>query len=117
MGRAKVGRQLGRDSAQRKSLLRNLASDLFKYEEIKTTEAKAKELKRFAEKIITRAKKGDALARRIIKKDITNKEIVKKLIDVLAVRYAQRNGGYTRILKLNFRAGDGAQICMIRLTE
>ncbi|MCK5533567.1 50S ribosomal protein L17 [bacterium] len=115
MGRAKVGRQLGRTTAERKSLFRNLASDLFKYEEIKTTEAKAKELKRFAEKIITRAKKGDAFARRIIKRDITNKEVVKKLIDVLAVRYAQRNGGYTRILKLGFRVGDGARVCMIRL--
>ena len=113
----KAGRKLGRTTGERKSLLRNLACALFKYEEIKTTAAKAKELRKFVEKIITCAKKGKVSARRMIKRDITDKEIIKKIFDVLAVRYAQRNGGYTRILKLGFRAGDGTQTYIVRLTE
>ncbi len=115
MAKTAAGRKLGRKTGFRFSLLRSLAHDLFKYEQIQTTYPKAKECSRFAEKLITTAKKGDINARRAVAKDIKDQDVTKKLFDVLAPRYAARNGGYTRVLKLQSRQGDNAQMALIKL--
>lgn len=93
----------------------NLATDLFVHEKVMTTEAKAKALRPLAEKLITKARKGDLHARRVILKTITDKAAVAKLFEEVAPRYADRPGGYTRITKLGPRRGDGAEEAIIEL--
>lgn len=115
MRHRKKGRRLGRTSSHRKALFSNLATALFRHERIKTTQAKAKELRRAAEKLITLAKRGDLHARRNAAKTVHDHEVLKKLFNELGQRYADRNGGYTRILKLGPRLKDGAFMVFIEL--
>lgn len=116
MRKRKKGRKLSREKNQRKALLRSLAEALFLNERIKTTEAKAKEVLRFAEKLITRAKKGDLTSRRYLARFFA-KDLVKKLVDEIGPRYKKRKGGYTRIIKLGPRKHDGAKMAIIELVE
>ena len=108
-------RKLGRTSAHRRALLRNLATDLFRHERLKTTLPKARELRPFAEKLITLARRDDLHARRQVLRQITDKTVVKKLFDTLGPRFAARPGGYTRALKLEPRPGDGADMAIVEL--
>src|SRR4051812_41562774 len=116
--RHKVGfRKLGRITPHRTALLRNLATALFERERIRTTLMKAKELRPYAEKLITQAKRDDDRlhARRLVEREIHDLTIVKKLFDDLGARYASRPGGYTRILRLGPRRGDGAEMAIVEL--
>jgi large subunit ribosomal protein L17 len=116
--RHRVGyRKLGRITPHRTALLRNLASSLFDKERIRTTLMKAKELRPYAEKLITLAKREDGIlhARRLVARDIQSPSVVKKLFDTLGARYATRPGGYTRILRLGPRKGDGAEMAIVEL--
>ncbi len=116
--RHRVGfRKLGRTTPHRKALLRNLATALFDRERIQTTLAKAKELRPYAEKLITLAKReeGRLHARRQVLRDIKDESIVKKLFDSLGARFATRPGGYTRILRLGTRHGDNAEMAIVEL--
>lgn len=112
-------RKLGRDKAQRKALLRDLVTDLIINERIETTVSKAKELKRLADRMVTLGKKGDLAARRRaarlvrFEKDDTGQYAIQKLFSEIAPRYVDRNGGYTRVLKLGPRRGDAAQMAII----
>ncbi|MCF0140430.1 MAG: 50S ribosomal protein L17 [Mogibacterium sp.] len=108
-------RKLGRNSAHRKSMLRNLVTDLFREGRITTTECRAKEARRIAEKMITLAKRGDLHARRQVLEFVFDEEVVRKLFDEIAPQYAERNGGYTRILKLGPRQGDNAEAVFLEL--
>ncbi len=108
-------RKLGRTTEHRIAMLRNQAVSLFKHDRVKTTLEKAKELRRFAEKLITLAKKDTLHSRRIAARDIHDADILKKLFATLGPLYATRPGGYTRIIKLGWRKGDGAQIAMLEL--
>ncbi len=111
------GRKLGRTASHRRALLRNLVTSLLKHEAIKTTLAKAKETRRFAEKMITLGKRGDLHARRTSLRFIMEKDVVAVLFNEIAPRFATRNGGYTRIIKLGPRKGDGAEMAIIELVE
>ena len=116
--RHRVGqRKLGRITPHRIALLRNLATALFERERIRTTLVKAKELRPYAERLITLAKREDARlhARRLVLRDIRDPRIVKKLFDSLGARYTTRPGGYTRILRLGPRQGDGAEMAILEL--
>jgi large subunit ribosomal protein L17 len=116
--RHRVGfRKLGRVTPHRIALLRNLATALFERERIRTTLMKAKELRPYAEKLITQAKRDDNRlhARRLVAREIHDLTIVKKLFDDLGARYASRPGGYTRILRLGPRRGDGAEMALLEL--
>ncbi len=95
----------------------NLVTSLFRYERIQTTDTKAKELRSIADKLITLGKRGDLHARRLALRSLHDREILSKLFDDLAPRNASRSGGYTRIIKLGQRAGDGAHIALIELVE
>ena len=117
MRHAKLGRKLGRKTANRKALMMNLASSLIEHKKIKTTDAKAKELRRFIEPLITFAKKGDIHSRRQVLKKIPHKTVVRELFDKIGPQYAERNGGYTRIIKLGFRENDCAPISLIELVD
>jgi large subunit ribosomal protein L17 len=108
-------RKLGRTSGHRRALLRNLATDLFRHERLKTTLPKARELRPFAEKLITLARRDDLHARRQVLRQISDKTVVKKLFDTLGPRFATRPGGYTRALKLGPRPGDGADMAIVEL--
>jgi len=110
-----AGRKLGRTTEHRTALLRNLSTALFDKEKITTTLAKAKELRPFAEKLVTLAKKETLHARRLVLRHVQDKKVVAKLLDTLSARYAQRPGGYTRILKLGPRRGDHAEMAIIEL--
>lgn len=94
-----------------------MATSLFRHEEIKTTTAKAKELRPYAERLITLARRGDLHARRQAARTVHDKEVLKKLFEILGPRYADRDGGYTRILKLGQRKGDGAQVALVKLVD
>ena len=109
------GRKLSRPTDHRLALLRNMVTDLFRHEKIITTEAKAKELRGFAERIITLGKRGDLHARRQALRFIYDKKIVEKVFDSLAERYAGRPGGYTRVVKLGPRLGDGARMAQLEM--
>jgi len=109
------GRKLGRTSAHRTALFRNMATSLFRYERIETTDAKAKELRSFAEKLITLAKRGDLHARRQAFQDIRDQEVLAKLFADIGPRFKTRPGGYTRIVKSRIRKGDNAPISIIEL--
>lgn len=107
-------RKFGREKNERKALLNSLALNLIVREKIKTTEPKAKELKPFIEKLVTRAKKGDLATRRTVISKLSNRsKEVKKLFDVIAPRYTDKKGGYTRVLKLGARKSDGAKMAII----
>lgn len=112
-----AGRKLSRPTAHRWALYRNLVTDLFRYEKIVTTEAKAKEVRSLAEKMITLGKEGSLASRRRALAFVYNKKIVDKLFDELATRYAERAGGYTRIVKLGFRLGDGAPMAQLEMVR
>ena len=107
-------RKLGVTGSHRRALLRNMATSLFKHERIETTLAKAKELRPYAEKLITNAKKGEHF---MVRRQIHDKMVYKKLFEVIAPRYAQRPGGYTRILKIEPRLGDNAKLGLIMLVS
>ncbi len=115
MPKPKKGPRLGSGPAHQKLLLSGLAQSLFVHEGINTTEAKAKALRPYAEKLITYAKRGDLAARREVLKDIPDRDVVHKLFTEIGPRFAERNGGYTRILKLEQRKGDGAPMARIEL--
>ncbi len=111
------GRKLGRTSAHRKALFRNQLASLIQSEKIRTTLAKAKELRPVAEKMITRGKQDTVHARRLVAEWVPNRTHVKKLFDEIAPRFANRPGGYTRITKLGPRKGDGAEMAILELVE
>jgi len=115
MRHGKALRKLGRTTEHRISLLRNLSTSLFQAERITTTLGKAKELRPFAEKLITLARKDTLHSRRLAARDIQNREVLKKLFDTLGPRFSQRPGGYSRILKLGWRQGDGAEAAIVEL--
>ena len=117
MRHRKAGRKLGRSSGHRRALYRNLVTELFRHERIKTTEAKAKAIRPRAEKLITLGKQGTLHARRLAAGRLNDQEILKKLFDEIAPRYQEREGGYTRILKLGSRQGDNALMVLIELVE
>ncbi len=109
--------KLSRTDSHRKAMTRNMVTSIFKYERIKTTKAKAIEIRKKAEKMITRAKIDSVHNRRIIAKDIQDKAILAKLFTEIAPRFTERKGGYTRILKLGRRVGDAAEIVFLELVE
>jgi len=111
------GKQLSRTYTHRAALLRNLASSLFEHGRIETTTAKAKELRPYAERLITLARKGDIHSRRLAGRKIQNRDVLGKLFDEIGPRYMERPGGYTRILKLGNRQGDAAEMSLIELVS
>ncbi len=115
MRHRKKGRGLSRSPSHRKATLRNMATSLFRHERITTTTARAKELRPYAERLITLARRGDLHARRLAGRRIADREILGKLFDDIGPRYAERPGGYTRILKLGNRQGDAADMALIEL--
>ncbi|MBW2427300.1 MAG: 50S ribosomal protein L17 [Deltaproteobacteria bacterium] len=117
MNHRKTGRKLGRTSAHRKALFRNMVTSLFEHEQIRTTDAKAKELRGVAERMITLGKRGTLHARRQALRTIRSKEVTSKVFGELAERYRDRPGGYTRVIKLGQRAGDAAPMAIIELVD
>ena len=111
------GRKLQRTTGHRNALFRNMAAALIKHEQITTTTAKAKELRPYVEKLITLAKKGSLANRRLAHARLLDDTQLKKLFEVLAERYKDRNGGYTRIIKAGFRASDAAPVAVIELVD
>jgi len=111
------GRKLQRTSAHRTAMFRNMSASLIKHEQITTTLAKAKELRPYVEKLITLAKRGGLANRRLAMARLGDDAQLKKLFDVLAARYAGRNGGYTRVLKAGFRASDAAAMAVIEFVD
>ena len=111
------GRKLNRTSAHRKAMFKNLAASLIKYEQITTTLPKAKELRPFVEKVISLGKKGDIQSRRKAISILQDIKMTKKIFDVMAERYKDRKGGYTRIVKLGNRYGDNAPTAVIELVD
>lgn len=107
--------KLGKTVSHRKAMFNNMVTSLFIHEKLLTTEAKAKELVKLVARLITFAKQGNLHARRQVLVYIKNKEVVKKLFDVLAPRFENRQGGYTRIVKVGDRKGDGAQMAVVEL--
>ena len=112
-----AGRKLSRPTAHRWALYRNLVTDLIKYNKIVTTEAKAKEIRGLAEKMITLGKEGSLASRRRALSFVTDKKLVDKIFSELAPRYMERPGGYTRIVKIGRRVGDGARLAQVELVE
>jgi large subunit ribosomal protein L17 len=110
-----AGRKLGRTTSHRVSMLRNLVTSLLEHEKVKTTDAKAKELRPLAEKLIGLGKRGDLHARRQALSVVRKAEVVKKLFETLSPRYQSRTGGYLRIVKIGFRPGDGAPVSLVEL--
>jgi large subunit ribosomal protein L17 len=117
MRHGKVYRKLGRHSSHRMSMFANMAASLIKHEQIITTLPKAKELRPIVEKLITIGKKGDLSARRQAISELRDIKMVRKLFDVLAPRYKDREGGYTRVLKAGFRKGDNAAVAVIEFVD
>ena len=111
------GRKFDRPSDQRRALFRIMVADLLRHERLKTTEAKAKEVRPLAEKMVTLGKDGTVHARRQAMAYINDKDVVKKLFDEIGPRFAARPGGYTRIIKLGTRVGDGASMAQLELVE
>lgn len=112
-----MGRRLGRSTKHRKALFRNLTTELFRHNKIKTTEAKARAIQPIAEKLVTLARRGDLHSRRLAARDITDPKILQKLFDEIGPNMEDRNGGYTRIYKLGPRRGDGANVALIELVD
>jgi len=117
MRHLKQGRKLGRTTAHRKALLRNLATALLEHERIITTEPKAKELRRVADKLVTLGKRGNLHARRQALQTVRSHTVVQKLFNEIAPRFAERQGGYTRVLHLGYRPGDAAAMAVIELVD
>ena len=117
MRHRKAGRQLRRTSEQKLALMRNLATSLIEQGAIETTEAKAKELRPFVEKLVTKARSGTLNARRLAGRHIQKREAADKLFQQIGPRFATRNGGYTRILKTGHRKGDGAEMARIEFCQ
>ncbi len=117
MRHRKSGRKLSRTSAHRKALMRNMVTSLLDHERIETTDAKAKELRGLADRMITLGKRGDLHARRQALSVIRSKEVTAKLFDELAQRFRDRPGGYTRVIKVGNRVGDAAPVSIIELVE
>jgi large subunit ribosomal protein L17 len=117
MRHLKQGRKLGRTTAHRKALLRNLATALLEHERIVTTEPKAKELRRVADKLVTLGKRGNLHARRQALQVVQKNAVVQKLFNDIAPRFAERHGGYTRIVRLGYRPGDAAAMAVIELVD
>ena len=115
MRHRKAGNQLGRNTSHRRAMLRNMVTSLFKYEQIETTDAKAKAIRPIAEKMITLAKRGDLHARRQALSYMQDKEVTHRLFDQLKDRFSSREGGYLRIVKKGSRKGDGASISVVQL--
>jgi len=113
----KSGKRLGRNTSHRKAMMRNMVTSLFEHEKITTTDARAKELRKMAEKLITMARRGDLHSRRLVMQVVRDKNVVAKLFETIAPRYADRPGGYTRIIKLGHRSGDNASLSVIELVE
>ncbi len=111
------GRKLGRTAEHRESLLRNMATSLFRHGRISTTTEKAKELRPYAERLITLAKRGDLHARRRAARSIADREVLSDLFASIGPRFAERPGGYTRVLKTGHRQGDGAEMALIELVD
>ncbi len=111
------GRNLSRTASHKKATMRNMATALFRHERIETTTAKAKELRPYAERLITLARRGDVHARRLAGRKIQDREILAKLFDDIGPRFQDRPGGYTRVLKTGFRKGDAAEMALIELVE
>lgn len=108
-------RKLGRNSSNRKALFRNILSSFFKHERIETTVTKAKEVSKHAAKLITLAKRGDLHARRLVMAELVDEEATRKLFNEIAPKYADRQGGFTRIYKVGPRRGDAAEMAIIEL--
>lgn len=115
MRHLKAGRKLGRTASHRRAMLRNMVTSLFREERVHTTEARAKEARRMAERLITRARGGTLHDRRLVARHIQDGEVLKKLFAELAPRFAERPGGYTRVYKTGFRDGDGGRTAMLEL--
>ncbi len=115
MRHRKSGRQLSRNSSHRWALMRNLVTALLRDEKIQTTDPKAKELRRWADRVITFGKEGSLHARRQVLGIVQDKAVVRKLFDTIAPRFKSRAGGYTRIIKIGWRRGDAAQMSLIEL--
>ena len=111
------GRKLNRTSSHRKAMFANMTASLLRHEQIKTTKPKAKDLRSFVDKMITLGKRGDLHARRKAISFLQDKEVVAKLFETLAVRYKERQGGYTRVLAAGFRYGDSAPMAVIELVD
>ena len=111
------GRTLSRTASHKKATMRNMATSLFRHERIETTTAKAKELRPFAGRLITLGKRGDLHARRLAGRLIADRQVLGKLFDDIGPRFAERPGGYTRILKLGNRRGDAAEMALIELVD
>lgn len=117
MRHGKAGKKLGMNTPHRLAVLRNMVTSLFEHEKIETTLARAKELKRLADKMITLGKRGDLLARREVLKIISKKEVVKKLFNEISPRFKDIHGGYTRIIKIGRKLGDNALLSQIELVK
>ncbi|WP_306120255.1 MULTISPECIES: 50S ribosomal protein L17 [unclassified Roseitalea] len=117
MRHRKQGRKLNRTSSHRKAMFANMAASLIEHEQIVTTLPKAKELRPIVEKLVTLGKRGDLHARRQVIAQIQDEAQTRKLFDTLATRYADRNGGYTRIMRAGFRHGDSAPMAVIEFVE
>ncbi len=117
MRHRKKGRKLSRTASHKKATMRNMATSLFRHERIETTTAKAKELRPYAERLITLARRGDVHSRRLAATKIQDREVLGKLFDEIAPRYSERPGGYTRVLKLGSRKGDAAEMSLIELVR
>lgn len=117
MRHRKKGRELSRTSSHKRAMLRNMATSLIQHERISTTEAKAKELRPVVEKLITLGGVDDVHSRRRARRFIEDRAVLQKLFDEIGPRFRERPGGYTRILKLGPRKGDGAELAIIELTE
>ena len=115
MRHQKTGRKLGRNSSHRRAMFRNMVTSLFNHQQLETTDAKAKEVKRLAEKMITLAKKGDLHARRQALAYMTDKKVTHRLFDELQDKFHDRQGGYLRIIKKGMRKGDSAPVSIIQL--
>ena len=117
MGQGKFGSKLGRTTSHRKAMLRTMVTSLLKYEKIQTTDMKAKELKKVADKMITLGKRGDLHARRQAASYVRERGVVGKLFSEMSERYKDRAGGYTRIVKSGYRAGDNAPMSIIEFVR
>ncbi len=117
MNHRKKGRKFNRTAEHRDALLRNLATSLFLHGRVETTISKAKELRTFAEPLISKAKRGDLHARRLVQRQITQQQALEKLFGEIGPRYAERPGGYTRVLHVGHRSGDAADLAIIELVQ
>ena len=117
MNHRKKGRKFNRTAEHRKAMMRNLATSLFLHGRVETTTAKAKELRTFAEPLITKAKRGDLHSRRLVARWVMDPDAIAKLFGEIGPRYSERPGGYTRVLHLGHRAGDAAEMSIIELVD